>query len=88
MQVERLCRKFERIIEDNSDFHSGCEDQCFEQMDHSQQRISGQNGGSSALSQKTLTVISGFFRNPIFVGLLVGGIVALILLLMNSSIMA
>lgn len=88
MQVDRLCRKFERILEDNADFHSGCEDQCFEQMDHYQKRMLCHQNETNSFSQKTLSVISGFFRNPIFVGLFVGGIVALILLLMNSSVMA
>ena len=81
MQVERLCRKFERILDDNAHFTQDCEDHCLEDC---QGKCLSQDGRSWIQSMVSKT--PNFFKNPIFLGLLIGGIIALILLFVNRSI--
>lgn len=85
MHVDRFCRKFEKIIDDNCAHQNDCEDCDFDQRyfehRHRDRDFAHHRGHSNCIWVKVLT-------NPIFVGLVVGVIIALILLLMNRAVMA
>jgi hypothetical protein len=97
MQVDRFCRKFERILDDCESYEKNCEP-CYEgnggegdDFDHydhhnhhdSHSRRDNRRDNGRNFSKKHC---GSFGRNPLFVGLIVGVVIALILLFMSYSV--
>jgi len=93
MKVDRLCRKFERILDDNSLYDSGyvknyCDGTIYPNGNFNGAALNVANNNGGNVNQRRRKDDDCSYASPIVIGVVVGAIIAIVILLLNSSVSA